>query len=325
MRCVTYFVISTSMTVMFSGFIQITISYDPEAYKNIFRVEAGIPAHIRAVDHNHETKKALPVEETNQTLNLFIDPNPNAFHMFENFIMNRKVFIDEQKLTILLYNVRKKLFMHQTKLQNSVKQNKNNTNMIIINEISMLTSKNIIKDSYFHTNVDLSKENEETTEVTQNFPKIYDYDGAVKGIVILHNTYFFDLSKTRKQNLSNSNDSLSEISYYEVQSSKEISFSSQEQLKSDDFLMFAHRAANFYHFFDSAILFIKEAFESFPESTSISMYGYMLEIRKNIIHLHNHYLLERQKLIGKQFRVLPLIFNETFHPRDPKVELKGIF
>lgn len=51
----------------------------------------------------------------------WIDDNPNAFHMFENFELNQKVFIQEQKLVKHLRQMRYLLMKSKKKVQSAAK------------------------------------------------------------------------------------------------------------------------------------------------------------------------------------------------------------
>ena len=58
-------------------------------------------------------------EDLNTT---FIDPNPHAFHMFENFELNRKIFVQEQEVVKLMRAVRKDLNNNALKIRQSIKK-----------------------------------------------------------------------------------------------------------------------------------------------------------------------------------------------------------
>ena len=250
--------------------------------------------------------------------------------MFENFELNRKIFVQEQELVKLMRATRKDLNNSVLKIEQGIKK------------FNYIDNENIVKRDLlhfdtFHINnltakLDIGIKDLAILNTTSIFPKKYDYDGAVKAMVILQNTYHFDLAKTRRR-YSNSNHSpTSELSYYDFTTSTIVTFSAKHFLCPEDFLIFAHRATNFYHFFDSSIDFLKEAFDAFNDkSTTIglpsitsSFFEYMLDLRKYSLHLHNGYLLSQQKQIGKQFRVHPFIFNDTFYPIQPNIALKGI-
>ena len=266
-------------------------------------------------------------EDLNTT---FIDPNPHAFHMFENFELNRKIFVQEQEVVKLMRDVRKYLNNNVLNIEQSIKKFKYIDNDNIV-------KRDLLHFNTFHIKIPIAMlgigiKDMAILNDTSIFPKKYDYDGAVKAMVILQNTYHFDLAKTRRRYLNSNHSPTSELSYYDFPTSTTVTFSAKSFLGYDDFLIFAHRATNFYHFFDSSIDFLKEAFDALNDkSTTISLspmtnsfLGYMLDLRKYSLHLHNSYLLSQQKLIGKQFRVHPFIFNETFNPIEPNIAMKGI-
>ena len=250
--------------------------------------------------------------------------------MFEDFELNRKIFVQEQKVVKLMSAVRKDLNNIILKIEQS------------INKFKYIDTDNIVKRHLLHYDtfhiknltsvLGIGIKDMSILNNTSIFPKKYDYIGAVKAMVILQNTYRFDLAKTRRRYSHSSHSTTSELSYYDFSTSTTITFSAKNFFGYDDFLIFAHRATNYYYFFDSSIDFLKEAFDalndksttlSLPPTTS-SFLGYMLDLRKYSLHLHNNYLLSQQKMIGKQFRVHPFIFNETFDPIEPNITMKGI-
>ena len=250
--------------------------------------------------------------------------------MFENFELNRKIFVQEQEVVKLMRAVRKDLNNNVLKIEQSIKKFKYIHNDNIVKRALLYHSSFHIKNLVGMLGI--GNKDMAILNNTSIFPKKYDYDGAVKAMVILQNTYHFDLAKTRRRYSSSNHSPTSELSYYDFSTSTTITFSAKNFLCHDDFLIFAHRAANFYHFFDSSIDFLKEAFDalndksttiSLPPTTS-SVLGYMLDLRKYSLHLHNSYLVSQQKMIGKQFRVHPFIFNETFDPIEPNIAMKGI-
>ena len=250
--------------------------------------------------------------------------------MFENFELNRKIFVQEQEVVKLMRAVQKDLSNNILEIEQSIKKFKYIANDNIVKRDLLYYNTFHIKNSTAvlgFVNKDMAVLNN-----TSIFPKKYDYDGAVKAMVILQNTYNFDLSKTRRRHSNSNHSPTSELSYYDFSTSTTVTFFAKNFLCYDDFLIFAHRATNFYHFFDSSIDFLKEAFDALNDkSTTISLppitssfLGYMLDLRKYSLHLHNSYLLSQQKVIGKQFRVHPFIFNETFNPIEPNIAMKGI-
>ena len=148
----------------------------------------------------------------------------------------------------------------------------------------------------------------------------------MKAMIILHDTYNFDLRKTTKSNLLIGQGSPSEIAYRDSVHPETIHFRSRESLNYADLLVYAVWSVHYYHFYDRAIDFLKQAFDSFEESPHVSpLYEYMVELRTGIVNLHNDYLMQRQKVMGNQFRVQPYIFNEVLDPTQPNVTFEGTF
>ena len=78
-------------------------SYNPQAHEN----------KLNDASTNHSITK-----------NDFIDPNPHAFYMFENFNSNKKVFDSELKLTIFLKKLRVRLKTYERNLNAHVQERK---------------------------------------------------------------------------------------------------------------------------------------------------------------------------------------------------------
>ena len=257
--------------------------------------------------------------EFNKTQNMFVDPNPNAFHMFENFNLNQKVFTSEQKLVKLLKKLKVRLkSYHQT--LNALGTEKKSRGIHLDNNQNHLYS----KYSDVISKLDIK---EYISRNLSTFPKKYDFDGSVKGMVILQNTYNFDLQKATTGNVEFSKGVRgSELVYYDFSNSKTVSFPAKEHLNFEDFVVFAHKAAHYYHFYDTAIQFLAEA--SHLQTTNIpsqNLYDYLLSAKSSILKTHNDYLLDRRKRLGTEFRVLPYLVNDKLQPIDPNIEFEGKF
>ena len=257
--------------------------------------------------------------EFNKTQNMFVDPNPNAFHMFENFNLNQKVFASEQRLVKLLKKLKVRLkSYHQIlnalgteKKSHGMRLDKNQNHLYP--KYSDVIGKLDVKE-YILNNL-------------STFPKKYDYDGSVKGMVILQNTYNFDLQKAT----SNKKEFIkglhgSELLYYDFPNSKSVSFPAREHLDFEDLVVFAHKAAYYYHFYDTSIQFLVET--SYLQRTNIpsqNLYDYFLNAKSSILKTHNDKLLDGRKRLGTEFRGLPYIVNDNLQPIDPNIEFEGNF
>lgn len=227
--------------------------------------------------------------ELNKTQNMFIDPNPHAFHMFENFDLNQKIFESEQKLVQMLKKVRIQIQNFQKNLNELVVKKKRKTNGRIPVKIKQKSNnKRYLGDlNELYLKQYISKK-------LSTFPKKHDYDGAVKGMVILQNTYNFDLQKAIK-----SGDRVlevtggSELLYYDFSNAKEVSFRANEALDFDDFLMLSHKAAYYYHFYDTSIQLLVTATYMYKKAiSSPNLHDYFLTTKSDVLKTHNNYLLD---------------------------------
>ena len=87
-------------------------------------------------------------EDLNTT---FIDPNPHAFHMFENFELNRKIFVQEQEVVKLMRAVRKDLNNNVLKIEQSIKKFKYIDNDNIVKRALLYHSSFHIKNLIVHS------------------------------------------------------------------------------------------------------------------------------------------------------------------------------
>lgn len=100
--------------------------------------------------------------------NIEASGNPYACHMFENFEHNFKVFNQEQTL------------VRNLALLRTVLENQKST---LLAESNPVTSQNQTKKSVMKT----------IEETCQDFPTAIDFQGALNGMVLLHDTYQFDI------------------------------------------------------------------------------------------------------------------------------------
>ena len=240
--------------------------------------------------------------------------------MFENFIACKKVFILEQQVIEGLRQFKLMLIMKKESLLRCGNKTTSHKISTLLGRCSYgmksLTRK-------LTRNYKKCKKDEAIKQSSHIFPKQYDFEGAVKAVVILYNTYNFDLTKTRSYSFIYR--SSSEISYIDFQNTPHlVSFPSAESLVHDDFILLSHRAGYFYHFYDTAIYLIKEALDSFNEYTSSSMlFDYLLEMRTNLTETHNNFLLGTHKRIGKNHKVAPYLFSDTLQPIKENIDWKG--
>ena len=239
--------------------------------------------------------------------------------MFENFIVCKRVFTLEQKVIKILLQLKSSLIQEKDSLLcHGLKRNSNIISTLLKRcacRIKTMPQRFMKNKSY--------KRDEAIKQTAHLFPKKYDFEGAVKAMVTLYTTYNFDLTKTRTYSFTHS--SSSEISFIDFSNTPHIvSFPSVESLVHDDFILLSHRSGHFYNFYDAAIYFIKEAFDSFEEYVSSPrLYEYLMEMKTNLTETHNNFLLGTQKRIGINFMVAPYLFGDSLQPVDGKIEWKG--
>ena len=269
-----------------------------------------------------------------------LDPNPYAFHMFENFNLNRKLFVQEQNLVIKLHQLSTQLSDLRENIYNHLLEHYevNKDRLAFINGISPrkcdisseikkaknTSAKYDFLNSVYYAFILLKKSNENIFVTTDSdFPQRLDYEGAVKAMVILHSTYNFDLTQTTSSLSSKTGTLYANISYYEPMHSKVITILARESLNHEDFLVFAQMASEYFYFYDSAIDFIAQAFRLYDETSSNTTLAAMTKLRNEILRLHNSYLLQRKTIAGKGFCVYPFIINEKLEEIYTNITYQG--
>ena len=140
-------------------------------------------------------------------------------------------------------------------------------------------------------------------EVLPFLPKLYDYEGAVKAIVILHKTYNFDFTKTTTKNEnSDQSQSIFQTNFIEYSKPNIDQKEHKQKLAYDDYIIFSHRAGYFYYYYESATYFINSAFESIDIATALpKLYKYSDEMRTFFIGIQNHIFMNNEMTIGDKF------------------------
>ena len=103
-----------------------------------------------------------------------IKGNPFSCHMFENHELNYKVFVKELGFLRKLHKLRDILSDRRTAL---LKEQDLNTKV---------SKKDVVSD---------------IKEMTRDFPNGTDFEGAINGMILLFDTYNYDIPETLKGNL----------------------------------------------------------------------------------------------------------------------------
>ena len=225
--------------------------------------------------------------------------------MFENFNLNRNLFVQERKLI----NHLRQLIVHLSDFKICIRaqiqdyMNTKNVSKLYFNSrtsiiraitsgtssgVKIITTLVISCPEKFFNLVNRSKE-DILLDIQSDLPTKQDYEGAVRAMIILHNTYTFDLSRMSTSLSSKPQAVFTNISYYDYFESKTVNFPARESLRQEDFLVFAEYAANNFNFYDTAIDYITQAFRSYDEAKPNHSFKYMIQLRKYIVRLHNKY------------------------------------
>ena len=252
----------------------------------------------------------------------FIDPSPYAFHMFENFIAIQKVSMMEISNIKVLRKWQVKLHLLKEKLS---------VFLVDIRKISIArlkTGKSLeIKLYIRNCSVEYKdyRHHSSMKEVLPFFPNLYDYEGAVKAIVILHKTYNFNFTKTTTINEhSDQSQSIFQTNFIEYSKPKIDQKEYKEKLAYDDYIIFSHHAGYFYRYYESATYFINSAFESIDIATALpKLYKYLDEMRTYFIRIQNHVSMTNEMTIGDKFKVASQLFDDNDNSMISNIHTKG--
>jgi len=142
-------------------------------------------------------------------------------------------------------------------------------------------------------------------ETTQDFPTFEDYNGAVKGMVMLHQTYDLYLEVLP----------FGQVFYFSSEGLIK-DFKGRENLTIDDFYQISNKAKS-QLLFDVAIEYLRVAFslaDKFKPSNSTMKK--IKKLRKDLVQLNNQYLLKWEKLIGPNYKVLPYLVDDKMNYRE---------
>ena len=128
------------------------------------------------------------------------EDNPFAFLMFEHPELSKETFVKEQKLVMMLKNVRRTLELKRREIKSFLEQVRGRgLTQTESNAHDAVTSLAMLKRSALNLpKFKLQFENELSSytgwttfvnKTTADFPTEEDFNGAVKGMVMLHETY----------------------------------------------------------------------------------------------------------------------------------------
>ena len=208
-----------------------------------------------------------------------------SFEMFENFEMTRAIFASEIDLVNRLHELR-------NDLRNELKCRKRSGNGNG-NECERKTS------SINATDVE---------RLTRDFPVKGDFEGALRGLIFLYDTYKFDLKSLRSNK--------------KMTKTGRKTFKNEHKLDSEDFFRLSKSAFSF-RWYDSAIDFLRQAFKA-ADSASVSakVKNRMEKMRKDLVTLNNGLLYQYKAAVRDVFKIHPYLVTSKLSKKKEQPEFR---
>ena len=217
------------------------------------------------------------------------------FDLFENFDGTKEVYLKEDVVIKKLLNIKTKLLECQNKLKNFIGAFKRDREDILPDLRRVLNNgfKNQLENSVA------------LKEMTKEYPTKNDYNGAIKGMVVLHFSYYYNVTKAVEEG---------KISYVKrinwFREYKE--FESYEKLSILDVEQFAIATLDDGNYALS-IEFVRSILKLLPQIKKSDykihknlkgMSKRINKMKENLIRLNNGYLEKHQTFIKNNFRTL---------------------
>ena len=246
------------------------------------------------------------------------DDNPVAFLRFEHHELSKETFQNEQKLVVALRKLRTMLDNRRQlikKFTGSLRGRNKHSSSNIGDVIDPITAFTTLKRSSAHlprlrSNFreglsGLSAIATTANETTIDFPTRDDYNGAVKGLVMLYETYGMDLDATTEGKIAYIT---SQFLYKE--------FQGREKLQVDDLYEMSSKAMS-QLLFDVGIDYLRAAFNlAEKKKPTDTMMKKLKTLRKNLVHLNNQHLYKWQKMLGVNYKCLPYLVDDNLNYKE---------
>lgn len=273
-----------------------------------------------------------------QCFNVNDNGNRFEFRVFENFQVTKEIFLKEQKIVENLRSIRQTLRDEQANVEAKLQllkakrlsyenikalyfpgnEDNNSTKESLdpINSFGLLKRSALLMPvlkSFTKTKISsLRKSLSEIKSTCTEFPDEWDFVGAGKGLVILHDTYDFNITAAMEGH----------IIYRDVHGETKI-LRGRERLGIGDLLVLADRSYN-SGYYSNAIEIVKVVLNKIQkEKLSIPKENMktIKTFKKNLIDLNNQYVSKKHQIMGATFKVLPYLIDENLNrkKKQPKV------
>ena len=257
---------------------------------------------------------------TGQTFCANEDDNPVAFLRFEHHELSKETFLNEQKLVKSLKKIRQMLEVRRNMIkQFSAKVLGRNVNSIENTVHDTISAFSLLKrsalflpavKSQFEKDLALQPQTlKSINDTTSDFPNDEDYNGAVKGIVMLHETYEFYLDELTVGKVA-----------YVTSDNVYKEFQGKEKLQIDDLHLMSEKAKS-QMLFDVGIEFLRAAFKLADKTKPTNSTMKKLNtLRKQLVHMNNQHLLKWEKMLGPNYKVLPYLVDNNMYYKENQPE-----
>lgn len=181
-----------------------------------------------------------------------------------------------------------------------------NYKTLLSDRISKLRSENVndISENILSQNVIKSEINETIT----NFPEDADFEGALRAMVLLFETYHFDLKESVRSG---------RIHIPQFPNGDVIDIQSRHNLTMTDLALFAKKAYKLT-WYDVTILILRAYFQlkkSVKDLPDLSTQKTVDLLKKNAVNLNNQYLMKKRVMADKDFKVLPYVIGKNLYEK----------
>ena len=223
----------------------------------------------------------------------WIDTNPNAFYVFENVESCLVLFKTEIGLVSKLKDLREQLLSHKALLHKAKHLQQRRA--------LLMDTKKTLTDTLTAVNI-------------STYPKEHDFKGAVKAMVILRDTYAYDVVPLFKGELVYTN------AYKETKT-----YHSEEKLELVDVLGFAERAVDTY-LHTTAMVFVREALEYNRHEKKLPKTDKIIKrlnhLRKSLAEFNNKVLIQKRLAIGAHHTIFPYLVDKNLNRKAQQREIK---
>jgi prolyl 4-hydroxylase len=233
--------------------------------------------------------------ETEKGSDTSYDDHFFSFRLFENFQLTADVFRAELTLVGILQRLRTKLEKDRRFFKNLLNVAKSSRECQRTNQCAT----NITEPLYTITN--LKEEEDAIAGLQSRLPDSEDLEGALKGLLFLHDTYSFSLIQLKSGLLVSRSYPNGNLSY-----------NCHRSLDFHDFFLLGKQAFRF-KWYDRAVDFVKQALALCPPDHKLKQN--LVKMRTDLIKLNNQDLYKHRMTTFPDRKILPYLLGKNLRKR----------